>query len=325
MKNLIIIGAGQLGSRHLQGVLKYDKEELEIYVSDPSNDALLIAKERASEVAHSHTIHFINDSSEFPKNAEIAIVATNSNVRESATYDLLEKTSLKHIILEKVLFQEVEAYGRFENVISKYLTNIYVNHPRRLTPAYNDIAKNIESVGGRGFFSVVGESWDLGCNALHMIDLFSFLSKSSLRSINTEGIDSAIVQSKRLGFLEFTGCITGLLENNDSFSITSLPGERGPLTIQVATNGNRWFIQEGGTKTILHLGADSNYSLRQSLFFQDVQSSLTTNVISSLLDNGVCGLPSYYEAAKAHKVFIGALLNKYNSLSNLNEVKCPIT
>ena len=325
MKNLIIIGAGQLGSRHLQGVLKYNQEKLKIYVSDPSNDALLIAKERAAEVAHSHKIHFINDSNEFPKNAEIAIVATNSNVRESAIYDLLEKTSLKHIILEKVLFQEVEAYKRFEIVISKYLANVYVNHPRRLTPAYNDIAENIESVGGRSFFSVVGESWDLGCNALHMIDLFVFLSKSSIRLINTNGIDSTILPSKRLGFLEFTGCITGLMENNDSFSITSLPGERGPLTIQVATNGNRWFVQEGGTKTILHIGADNNYDLRQSLFFQDIQSNLTTNVISSLLDNGMCGLPSYYEAAKTHKVFIEALLKKYNSLRNLNEKKCPIT
>lgn len=325
MKNIIIIGAGQLGSRHLQGILKYDKEKLSVYVSDPSNDALLISKERAAEVVHNHDLHFITDSTKLPKNAEIAIVATNANVRELATNDLLEKTSLKYIILEKVLFQELEAYNRFEKIISNYNTKIYVNHPRRLTPTYSEIAQKIKIVGGRSFFSIVGEYWDLGCNALHMIDLFMFLSNSSLKSINTDGIDTTIVPSKRKGYIEFTGCITGLMENNDSFSLTSLPGERGPLTIQVATNGNRWFVQEGGTKSVLHLGAENNYALNQNVFFQDYQSNLTTNVITNLLENETCDLPSYEESANTHKIFIEALLKKYNSINNLNEIKCPIT
>jgi len=325
MKNVIIIGAGQLGSRHLQGVLKYDKEKLSVYVSDPSNDALIISKERAAEVIHNHDLHFIMDSTKLPKNAEIAIVATNANVRELATNDLLEKTSLKYTILEKVLFQELEAYNRFEKIISKYNTKIYVNHPRRLTPTYGEIAQKIKIVGGRSFFSIVGEYWDLGCNALHMIDLFIFLSNSSLKSINTEGIDNTVVPSKRKGYIEFTGCITGLMENNDSFSLTSLPGERGPLTIQVATNGNRWFVQEGGTKSVLHLGAENNYAPNQNVFFQDYQSNLTTNIITNLLENETCNLPSYNVAANTHKIFIEAILEKYNSMNNLNEIKCPIT
>lgn len=325
MKNIIIIGAGQLGSRHLQGVLKYDKEKLSVYVSDPSNDALLISKERAAEVIHNHDLHFITDSTKLPKNAEIAIVATNANVRELATNDLLEKTTLKYIILEKVLFQELEAYNRFEKLISNYTTKIYVNHPRRLTPAYRDIAQKIKTIGGRSFFSIVGEFWDLGCNSLHMIDLFVFLSNSALKSINTDGVDNSVLSSKREGFVEFTGCITGLMENNDSFSLTSLPGVRGPLSIQVATNGNRWFVQEGGTKSLFHLGIENNFAINQQEFFQDYQSNLTTKVVSDLLGNGTCNLPDYYTSAQTHKIFIEALLKKYNIITKLNEVICPIT
>lgn len=325
MKNIIIIGAGQLGSRHLQGVLKYAKEPLCIFVSDPSDEALQTSKERAAEIEHAHELHFIKHSNQFPTTAEVAIVATNSNVRELVTSDLLEKTSLKYIILEKVLFQDIAAYDRVQDLISKYPTQVYVNHPRRLTPTYVALAEKISAIGGRSFFSIVGENWDLGCNALHMIDLFAFLSHSAVKSISTEGIDTAILESKRQGYVEFTGTITGLMENNDAFSITSLPGERGPLTLQIATNGNRWLVQEGGTKTVLHLEAANNFAVKQHDFFQDFQSNLTTQVIADLLENTSCGLSTYDEAAHTHKVFITALLKKYNSITNLNEIKCPIT
>jgi len=325
MKNIIIIGAGQLGSRHLQGVLKYNKEQLSIFISDPSDEALQMAKGRASEIENIHDLHFINQSNHFPKKAEVAIVATNSNVRELVTFDLLEKTSLKYIILEKVLFQDIAAYDRVQDLFSKHTMNVYVNHPRRLTPTYATLAEKISAIGGRSFFSIVGESWDLGCNALHMIDLFAFLSHSSVKSISTEGIDSTILKSKRQGYVEFTGTITGLMENNDAFSITSLPGERGPLTLQIATNGNRWLVQEGGTKTVLHLDVANNFAVKQHDFFQDFQSNLTTHVIADLLENSTCGLSTYGEAAHNHKIFITELLNKYNSITNFNEIKCPIT
>jgi hypothetical protein len=325
MKNIIIIGAGQLGSRHLQGVLKYNKETFSVYLLDPSFEALNTSKDRGAEIEHNHTLYYISENSKLPKNAEVAIIATNSNVREFVVSDLLLKTSVKHIILEKVLFQELEAYNRFKNLLNKYNSNVYVNHPRRLTPAYISIANKIKEVGGRSFFSIVGENWDLGCNALHMIDLFAFLSHSAVKSISTEGIDTAILESKRQGYVEFTGTITGLMENNDAFSITSLPGERGPLTLQIATNGNRWLVQEGGIKTVLYLEAANNFAMKRHDFFQDFQSNLTTQVIADLLENKTCGLSSYDEAAHTHKVFITALLEKYNSITNLNEIKCPIT
>lgn len=325
MKKIVIVGSGQLGSRHLQGVLKYNKEKLAVYVMDPSQDALEVSKERAAEVEHNHELHFICDVEHCPNEAEIAIVATNSNVREMVTINLLKRTNLKHLILEKVLFQELEAYDRFSQAVSNYDVKIYVNHPRRLTPTYLKIANEINQIKGRSYFSIVGEFWDLGCNSLHMIDLFVFLSNSKLKSINTDGVDDTIIYSKRKGYVEFTGTITGIMENNDSFALSSFPGERGPLTLQIATTGNRWFIQEGGTKAFLHLGSENKYAVAQHDFFQEFQSNLTTQITNDLLENKECGLPSYEQAAHTHKIFIEALLKKYNAITNLNETKCPIT
>jgi len=325
MSNIFIIGAGQLGSRHLQGVLKYRNENLNVFVSDPSLEALKTAGKRASEVEHNHLLFFVSKISELPSEADVAIVSTNSNVREMVIGELLGNTKVKYLLLEKVLFQEMGAYSRVAMLLKKKNVICYVNHPRRMTPVYNEICKTIKDIGGRSYFSVVGESWDLGCNALHMLDLFVFFGNSPLKSINTDGIDSNILESKRSGYVEFTGSFTGLLENNDAFAINSFPGKRGELTISAATNGYRWLIQEGGTKTVIKLAAEDSYAVKNSVFFQDYQSNLTTNIIESFLIRGVCHLPDYSTASHTHELFIESLLEKYNTITNLKELKCPIT
>lgn len=50
MYNIIIIGAGQLGSRHLQGVLK-STYALNVTVVDPSEESLNTARERAEKIS----------------------------------------------------------------------------------------------------------------------------------------------------------------------------------------------------------------------------------------------------------------------------------
>ena len=49
MFKILLIGAGQLGSRHLQGLLKFQKKQF-IYVLDRSEDSLTVAKKRAAEI-----------------------------------------------------------------------------------------------------------------------------------------------------------------------------------------------------------------------------------------------------------------------------------
>ena len=50
MKQVAVIGAGQLGSRHLQG-LKVASSPMEITVMDSNEDSLKIAKERYDAVS----------------------------------------------------------------------------------------------------------------------------------------------------------------------------------------------------------------------------------------------------------------------------------
>jgi hypothetical protein len=61
-----IIGAGQLGSRHLQGLLTYRKESLSVFIVDPSSESLSVSQQRADEIKHKYTLTFIQSYQDLP-------------------------------------------------------------------------------------------------------------------------------------------------------------------------------------------------------------------------------------------------------------------
>jgi pyrroline-5-carboxylate reductase len=92
MYNIAIIGAGELGSRHLQG-LKLAKVEMSIYVIDPNANSLKQSQERYDQVAANLmviAISFLSNLNQLPENLDLVIIATSSIVRANVTKSLLE-------------------------------------------------------------------------------------------------------------------------------------------------------------------------------------------------------------------------------------------
>ena len=73
MKTILIAGAGQLGSRHLQGV-KTSKNELDIWVYDLCKESLKVAEVRYNQVeSKNKTAHFVDTLEEVPNNIDVLI------------------------------------------------------------------------------------------------------------------------------------------------------------------------------------------------------------------------------------------------------------
>jgi len=94
MKTNLLIDAGQLGSRHLQGLLKYKESQI-VYVIDLSPASLEIAKQRACEVEHKHIVYYKESWEDIPHFFDLVIIATNSNVREIVINQLLKGVQKK--------------------------------------------------------------------------------------------------------------------------------------------------------------------------------------------------------------------------------------
>lgn len=318
-----IIGAGELGSRHLQGLIKYDQCQI-IYVVDPSEDSLKKSQDRALEVEHGHTIIFVKEVQELPIKLDMVIVATQANIRESIINKVLDKHEVRFLILEKVLFQEIDAYERVSVLLKQKNVKTWVNHPRRMYPLYQHIKSSLDN-NSPLVFSLTGNNWFIGCNGLHFIDLFAFLSDSSVSQIDFEWLDEEIISSKRKGYVDFTGTVKGKLKNGAVFLITSFKGNTGSALLNISGELTRLLILEGDTARLIDLSQTVGTSVTGLDFKTQYQSSLTTHLTKELFETGSCDLPTYKEAKAAHVPFITELLKKYQQLTGNITRQCPIT
>jgi hypothetical protein len=322
--NILIIGAGQLGSRHMQGVLR-SINNINLYVLDPSEESLILAEQRAKEIHHNHTIHYLKNWDLIPKFFDIVIVSTNSNIREKVVYKLLTEYEVKYLILEKVLFQEIDSFRRIAKLIESCKVKVWVNHPRRLYNSYNKFI-NDNNLNLIKVYSVVGCEWGLACNGLHFLDLISYMSNSEIVEIDTSLLDNKIKQSKRNGFIEFSGTISGKLSNGSIFYISSFDGEIAAPRILLSCNNTTYEIQESGNSRIIEIETLTSPGITEIQKFKlDFQSDLTNIVIDDLIKTGECKLTNYKFAFRLHELFVKALLVKYNSLNKMNSKILPIT
>lgn len=322
-KTILIIGVGQIGSRHLQGILKTDKP-LYVYVVDPSIDSLNIARERAAEITHIHEVYFKADWDGLPSLIDLCIVATSANVREKIVRKLLEDFTIDYLVLEKVLFQEMAAYQIIKELFEIKKQKAWVNHPRRMFASYQQLKKRLSNDHNKTYH-IVGGNWGLGCNALHFIDLIVYLEESDLKQLDSDWIDNIVQPSKRNGYVEFTGTIKGILNNGTVFTVTSFAAEASPITISIFAGESRFIIQEGGTPQVYQLERSNDFGQNRFPFVMEFQSDLSKQLVIDFFEKGICYLPSYKEAFCSHEIFVGSLLNKYTAITGFEVTALPIT
>lgn len=324
MKTNLIIGAGQLGSRHLQGLLKIKEQQI-IFVLDPSEGSLKVANDRSLEIKHQTQLIFTQNWDDLPMIFDLVIVATGANVRANVVKKLLDNHQVKNLILEKILFQDLISYKNIEKIIKQTKTPTWVNHPRRMAPHFQKIKETITISNEEVVFQLVGSNWGLACSALHFIDLFAFLANDKIQNINMDWIDKKVHESKRANCIEFTGSVLGSFEKGNKFIISSLDGEIGDITIIISTNSNRWIIQEGKAQKIIHLSKQNSFNQEITTFVTEMQSSITTTIVNHIFESGNCNLPTFEQACESHIPFIKEALSKYIEITAIETSICPIT
>ncbi|GAB1448390.1 hypothetical protein MASR2M44_13990 [Bacteroidota bacterium] len=323
--NCAIVGAGQLGSRHLQGLLTFNQAFLEIFILDTSKESLLVAQQRANEIKHAHKLYFISSMQELPKQLEFVVVATNSMVRLTVMERLCQQATIKNLILEKVLFPDIEQYAKALNLVRENQVSCWVNHPRRMYEAYQKL-KTFFDFDKTYSFQLVGASWGLACNGLHFIDLFEFLTNSKLSAISNALLDGQPIESKRSGYFEFEGTLTGTLNDKHNFSITSLKNHNviAP-TISIMTDELRVLIQESATPKVYIFRNEKNFTIEEFPFQVHFQSQLSGKLLEQILSSGTCDLPTFEHASSTHQIFIESILRRWNEVTKTKNVLLPIT
>lgn len=323
--NIAVIGAGQLGSRHLQALALLENPA-EFFIVDPSEANRKVARERWQQIEgwEKHNLSDYNSLAEIPvSKIDVAIVATNSGVRKKVVQELLTSFQLQYLILEKFLFQHPDHYGEVAELLRQKRVKAYVNCPRRMFPAYIKL-KGLLVKNTPLRMEVIGNQWGLGCNGIHFIDLFSWLcGEPELRW--QDELDEGHIPSKRAGYAEFSGTLVGKTLNGSHLSLTCYQGGPPNISVRISSAQSRFIIAESLGQAWMEVVGKEQVSLSQFDYKVLFQSQLTHRCVQDLMDKGDCELTPYSESVELHLPFLKVLLEHYNKNQQQKTELCPIT
>ena len=320
MKSILLVGCGNIGSRHLQGILKI-KLKLNITVVDPSIKSINIAKKRTKEIdfGSNHNIFWKNSLTEINEIYDLCIISTNSNIRYSLISKLLKKQNKKFLI-EKVVCQSKSEYIKLISLIKKSQANCWVNTSRRTNEFYK-IIKNKKS-NHPIFLNISGGDLGLGSNSIHFLDLFCWICNSTKIKLDGSNIIPKLYQNKRGNkFVEFAGIISGNIKNKFFITIASLPNSTAPIKIDFIGNDFQIYVNE----TEQSIYQFKNKKITNIPFKTDVTSQTTTKIVYDILQKNNCELSTVEFLAELHYELFRIFNNHIYMITKQKLEKCPIT
>jgi predicted dehydrogenase len=325
LNRVLIIGAGNIGSRHLQALGKSELA-LNIVVVDPFVRALEASKQRFDEVAKGNTA----TKAEYYQNLDlvgdrfdVGIVATTSDMRRKIVQELLEKIEVKNLILEKVAFQNTEDFQFVIKLLKSKHVKAWVNLPRRVIPFYREMKNKIKP-HGQVFYTVQGGDWGLACNAIHFIDHLCFLVEDTDYEVSCHSLDKDMKESKRKGFVEFTGALHCRFSNGSELNLISQNGSKQPPLITIMGGSILYVIEEEKEWAAVSQG-ENGWKLEKTPFRLYYQSELTNRLVEDIIRTGDCGLTSIEESYLIHKPLLESFIKHLENITGKKYYSCPIT
>ena len=317
-KKILILGCGNIGSRHLQALtnLPYD---LEIGIIEPNEDSKKIAKMRLIDSNYDskkHKIIWYDKINDDLKSYDLAIIATPSVGRVKNIIKLLE-LGISKFLIEKIVCQSNSEYELLLNTLEKFNAKSWINVNMRYFDAYQKIKEYFKN--SKIHISIIGSKPVLGTNAIHYLDFICWLSDSYDLTLNGELLSNEIFPNKRGDhFVEFAGTLIGSGKKS-SIVLTYFPDSNLPTTIDITNNEHHLIIDELNDKQF-NLSINPNFEYK----FEHV-STVTTKIIRDIFEKNTCTLPSASDLRSLHSELFRVFNNHIMKIKNIKPSLCPIT
>jgi hypothetical protein len=315
-KKILIAGAGQLGSRYLQGLSLFPGS-LEIWLQDPSLDSIQIAISRWNESLAQgcmHNVNVVGVDCYVPSEFDLAIISTNANIRPTVVSEVDGQYTIRRWILEKVLAQSEDGINSIVRTIGD--RPAWVNTPMHLWSLYANLRNALPK--GEPIHAEINNFEGLACSSIHFIDYIARCNSSRVIEINTDELDFEWVNAKRPGFMEVNGSL--FVKFSDSSTLKLIGNRDAPYhyVAKIECGTETWDVNgEAGL-------AESNRGRRVS-GHSEFQSQLTAGIIESIFSKDFCNLPVLSESADQHRILINALLKHWAAWREEGATHVPIT
>jgi predicted dehydrogenase len=302
-KQILIVGAGNIGFRHFEGIIKSNLDfRISIVDPDPSKFARFQShiKNNAREKLQ---INFYRNLDFESESISVAIVATNSNVRPKVLEDLCTKHKIEAIVFEKLISHSAKDLDAME-AMSFNQERAWVNYPRRIMDFYSNVSENLISRTSLDF-KVEGLKWNLISNAPHFIDLVEFLTGSQLTTISHIELDNEMYET-RPGFMDATGKMVfefSDMSRLDLISMKKRDNTNAGVSISLNSRNVEVEINE-------QIGYAKGGLLKKEVHGKiEYQSELSMGIVDAIVLHGSSNLTTFRAAAHTHRIFITEVEN----------------
>lgn len=311
MYKIIIVGFGSIGYRYYEAINRIQIPNIKIFIVDKKIKSIMKKYNLiARYLKTSNNLKFI------PKKMDLCIISTTCQNRHILLKKITSKSDFKNLILEKPLTQSPKELHDLNNIL-KQKKNIWVNADRRCENVYRFIKSKI-NINNKISMKVEGNSWGICCNSLHYVDLFNFLSREHLYTIEEKPISSWF-PAKRKGFQELDNAKLKLRFGKHEMHLLSNKNSlQKNLKIIIKNKKKSFYIKE----------KEDNFELKYNkkiyFFKNDPLSIKMTKIIKKILLTNKSNLPSYLNSTKLYYPLIDFFLKKWQ-IKFPKSTRVPIT
>ena len=323
---IFIIGAGNIGSRHVQSLV-YSSSEMDVYVVDINKENLDNTKnlffKNNTKNKKNINITFNQSITKIDSPIDIAIISTTSDVRKKVIEELVSLNNVKNIILEKVAFQNMKDFDFIINLLNKKKIKSFINFPRRAFQSYQNLRKKIINEK-KIYISNIGTNWNLSSNSLHMMDLLTYFTEAKKIFVEEVSLKKEVYGSSN-GFVEFKGALKFSTDRGDTLYLHDDYEDDCKIKLGVIRIENKNFsysIYENYKKIVQAEFKKDFFNV--GTFNTELQSALTCNIVDDLLINNRSCLTNLEDSYYHHKILL-EIFTKHIRECGLNISGCPIT
>ena len=310
----MIAGAGQLGSRYLQGFSNV-REQLNIWVFDVSKKSLEVSRNRWLECnSFTHNVYFIDDLTNLPSFIDLAVISSTADVRLHLLKEIISRSNAKYLILEKILAQTIEDVREFNCILSR-CNGAWVNTPMYMWPLYKNLRKYYEGKMSAVHMKVSGIQ-GLACNAIHYIDYVARWNKSLPVYLDVSGLNRDWFPAKRPGFYEIDGVLKIFFNDKSTLTLTSNK-QNNVYKVSVAVGDDLWDVKD--KESMATNGASTIEGTIK------LQSELSADLYNNIFYAGGPDLPTIKESTLQHEVLLGGLISHWRNYGPADLLKLQIT
>lgn len=322
---ILIVGCGQLGSRHLQAVASLPQVR-EIEVVDPRPEALQLGRERLAETPErcpATQVRWLSSLEGASRGGALCIVATQAQGRAQLVRQAADTRGYTRFLLEKLVAPSIAECEELADESRARGLSVWVNCQTRAYPFHQRVKAKLDP-GEPMVLSVVGGNLGLATNGIHNVDLFVFYDGASRIDSAGSSIDPMLHKTSR-GQWDLSGTLQASTEKGSRFTLTYAGDHR--LSEQLSIGSRRYrCVVDHTQRWAVESDAASGWAWRPVPFEDEILvSRMTRTFASEILAAGRCELPTLEESLVSHRFLLGELQPHFSRLMERELACLPVT